>query len=110
MAGLMTFVLGSIFTFVPYWIFVGMSPLLYIKDLKVSLSHFGYYQGALALIFALGSILYGLIIKNYEFDQKKMLGITMQILIISLIMTAFVSFIYWERRGLHLATCFSCKQ
>src|SRR3990167_7587890 len=48
-----------LFIFVPYWIFVGMSPLLYIKDLGVSLHYFGLYQGVLALVFAIGSVLYG---------------------------------------------------
>lgn len=40
--------------FVPYWIFVGVSPLLYLNDFDVSLSHFGFYQGALALILLWG--------------------------------------------------------
>lgn len=51
-----------ILMFMPYWIFVGMSPLLYIHDLGVSLAYFGYYQGILALVFAVGSILFGLMI------------------------------------------------
>ena len=42
----------------PYWIFVGMSPILYMKSLGVSLTHFGYYQGLLAFVFALGCFLY----------------------------------------------------
>ena len=51
---LMLLIINILFIFVPYWIFVGMSPLLYIKDLGVTLSHFGYYQGVLALVFASG--------------------------------------------------------
>lgn len=78
--------------FVPYWIFVGMSPLLYIKDLGVTLSHFGYYQGALALIFAIGTILYGLMIKNADYDQREMIKISIQILIISLIVVGLVTY------------------
>lgn len=68
---LMLLMANIIFMFVPYWIFVGMSSLLYIKSLGVSLSHFGYYQGSLALVFALGSVLFGLIIQRCY--QKKML-------------------------------------
>lgn len=69
---LMLLIVHFIFQFVPYWIFVGMSPLLYMKDLGVSLlSHFGYYQGALAFVFGLGSIFFGLIVSQY--NQKKML-------------------------------------
>lgn len=39
---------------IPYWIFVGISPLLYMEALGVDLKHFGFYQGILAFIFALG--------------------------------------------------------
>ena len=77
--------------YVPYWIFVGISPLLYMKSLGVSLSHFGYYQGILALIFAIGSLLFGVIINRYP--QKKLLWISNQIFIFSLICLAAVSFL-----------------
>lgn len=56
---------------VPYWIFVGLSPMLYMQSLGVSLAHFGYYQGVLALVFALGSLLFGWILP--WMDQKKWL-------------------------------------
>ncbi len=88
---LMLLMANIIFMFVPYWIFVGMSPLLYLKDLGVSLSHFGYYQGILALVFALGSVSFGLIM--HRFKQKKMLYISMILYIFSLIVFASVSFI-----------------
>lgn len=77
-----------IFNFVPYWIFVGISPILYMEDLGVSLSHFGYYQGALALVYALGSLLFGLIVSRY--DQKKMLYVSNQIFIVGLISIALI--------------------
>lgn len=70
-------------TFVPYWIFVGISPLLYMKDLNVSLNHFGYYQGSLALTFALGSLIFGFFIHRY--NQKKLLFIANKIVILSFI-------------------------
>lgn len=72
-----------VFMSVPYWIFVGMSPLLYMQGLGVSLSHFGYYQGVLALIFALGSIVLGLVIRR--FNQKPILFVSFLIFIVSLI-------------------------
>lgn len=70
-------------TFVPYWVFVGMSPLLFMESLGVSLSQFGYYQGSFALVFALGSILFGFIVNRY--DQKKLLIIANLFSILSLI-------------------------
>jgi len=88
---LMLLIVNIVLIFVPYWIFVGMSPLLYMDNLGVSLAHFGYYQGVLALVFALGSIAFGLMISKY--DQKKMLSISNQILIIALICIAFVTFL-----------------
>lgn len=78
------------FMFVPYWIFVGMSPLLYMEDLGVSLSHFGYYQGGLALIYALGSLVFGLIVIRYP--QKNMLILSNQIFIFSLVSLGVVTF------------------
>lgn len=90
---LMLLITNILFIFVPYWIFVGMSPLLYIKDLNVSLTHFGYYQGVLAFVFSIGSILYGLIIRGANFNQKEMLTISMQILIVSLAIITLVTLI-----------------
>lgn len=77
------------FMIIPYWIFVGMSPLLYMKALGVSLAHFGYYQGILALLFAFGSIIFGFIINRFE--RKKTLYVTNQIFIFSLLSMAWVT-------------------
>lgn len=74
--------------FVPYWIFVGMSPLLYLEDLGVILKNFGYYQGSLALVCALGSFLYGSII--HKIDQWKMLIFAGGIWIASMVMITSV--------------------
>lgn len=90
---LMLLITNILFIFVPYWIFVGMAPLLYIKDLNVNLTYFGYYQGVLAFVFAIGSILYGLIIRAANFDQKKMLNVSMQILMISLAIITIVTLV-----------------
>jgi MFS transporter, DHA1 family, multidrug resistance protein len=83
---LMLLIICLLFIFVPYWIFAGMSPLLYLKNLGVSLKHFGYYQGVLALVFALGSVGYGFYIKHFSYDQKNALYSTIQIYVVSLIM------------------------
>lgn len=88
---LMLLIMHIVFGFVPYWIFVGMSPLLYMEDLGVSLAHFGYYQGALALVFGLGSLLFGLIIVRY--NQQKMLYLSSLIWIAGLMNLAWVAFL-----------------
>lgn len=82
-----------LFIFVPYWIFVGMSPLLYIRDLGVSLEYFGYYQGIMAFVFALGSILYGLFLKQYNPDEKRMLFISILIFFLSMMLIGLVVFV-----------------
>jgi len=84
-------IMHIVFSFVPYWIFVGMSPLLYMEDLGVSLSHFGYYQGALAFVFGVGSLFFGLIVNRY--DQKDTLYISAQIFIVSLGSMAWITFV-----------------
>jgi len=83
---LMLLITAFLISCVPYWLFVGISPLLYIKDLSISLSHFGYYQGSLAFIFALGSIVFGLIIKNNDFGLKKLLFLTILMFTFSFIL------------------------
>ena len=86
---LMIIIVFFIFNFVPYWIFVGISPILYIENLGVSLSYFGYYQGTLAFVFAIGSLLFGLIVNSY--NQKKMLLISAQIFMVGLISLLWVT-------------------
>ncbi len=51
-----------------YWIFVGMSPIFYMEDLGVSLKDFGFYQGALAVTFSIGSFSSGFFLR--KFGQK----------------------------------------
>lgn len=82
---LMLLLINLLFLFVPYWIFVGMAPLLYIKDLGVSLAHFGYYQGILAIIFALGSLVFGLVLKMITYDNRSILQLGFIALIGSLV-------------------------
>lgn len=80
---LLLLIIHFICQFIPYWIFVGISPLLYIKDLGVKLSHSGFYQGALALIFSLGSLGFGMIVRKYK--ARMLLYISTYIFLISLI-------------------------
>jgi DHA1 family bicyclomycin/chloramphenicol resistance-like MFS transporter len=90
-SALMLLILNIVFMYVPYWIFLGMSPILYIRDLGVSLSHYGYYQGAWALVFALGSIFFGLIVNKYS--ARKMLYLAFYICIFGTGLIALVSFL-----------------
>jgi len=86
---LMLLIINIVFMFTPYWIFLGLSPILYMKDLGVSLKHYGYYQGVWALVFALGSIFFGLVIE--KFPAKRMLKISAYTCCIGLILIILVA-------------------
>lgn len=86
---LLLMIVHIVFMFVPYWIFVGMSPILYMDDLGVNLTHFGYYQGTLALVYALGSFLFAFIVSKY--DQRRMLVISNYIFAASFIILTVVA-------------------
>jgi MFS transporter, DHA1 family, multidrug resistance protein len=88
---LMLMTASLVFMNVPYWVFVGISPILYMENLGVNLSHFGFYQGSLALVFALGSVLFGMIIARH--DQKKLLYISTPISVIALLIIALITFV-----------------
>lgn len=88
---------------VPYWIFVGMSPLLYMEELGVSLSHFGFYQGAIATVFGFGSILFGFVI--HKFDQQVALRTSILIFIFSVI-TISIATLIESPSALMITLCF----
>lgn len=68
---LMMYVLGICFLAIGYWLFVGMAPILYMEDMGVELKYFGLYQGSIAGVFAIASILSSKILTMY--GQKKCL-------------------------------------
>jgi DHA1 family bicyclomycin/chloramphenicol resistance-like MFS transporter len=59
------YIIGLGFLLQVYWVFIGLSPILYIDDLGVPLVKFGLYQGATAGAFALCSLLSGPILKRF---------------------------------------------
>lgn len=78
-----------VFMVIPYWIFVGMSPLLYMQALGVSLRHFGYYQGALAVVFAIGCFIFGALLQRLA--QKTWLTLSLYIFMLSLLSLGWVT-------------------
>lgn len=65
-----------------YWVFIGISPILYIKDLGVSLKQFGLYQGSLAGVFAIISFSTGYFIE--KFGTRNCMIYSILLLVISL--------------------------
>lgn len=45
------------FLVLPYWIFIALSPLFYMEGMGVDLKSFGFYQGAMAAVFAIVSLI-----------------------------------------------------
>lgn len=68
-----------------YWIFISISPILYIGALGVSLEHFGFYQGALAAIFAIASLSSGYFMG--KFGQRNCFVFSIYLFVIFLIAT-----------------------
>jgi len=75
-----TLVLG----FQVYWIFIGMSPIFYMEELGVSLKEFGFYQGALAIVFSIGSFISGFFLRKY--GQKNCFFFSIGLLILFVLM------------------------
>ncbi len=69
------YIIGLGFLLQVYWIFIGLSPILYIDDLGVSLEKFGLYQGATAAAFAICSLLSGSIIKRFGEENSFYAGV-----------------------------------
>lgn len=65
----LTYIFCICFLVLGYWVFIGISPILYIKDLNVSLKDFGLYQGSMATIFAIVSFSSSYFLKKY--GQRK---------------------------------------
>lgn len=61
---LMLYVITLCLFMVPYWVFIGIAPMIYRNVFGVSIEQFGFYQGALAIFFATGSAVSGVIAKK----------------------------------------------
>ncbi len=85
------FILAICFLVQPYWIFIGLAPILYMVDLGVSLHHFGYYQGALAVVFSLVSINQNFFSKIFGSNNFFKISITMIAVFIVLCMTLVIT-------------------
>lgn len=70
--------------FLHWWFFIGISPILYMESFGVPLPHFGFYQGSLALVFALGSFLSFFIMKKFETNY--LLNISAKLCIFSIVL------------------------
>lgn len=63
------YLITIVFTIQAYWVFIGLSPILYIRDLEVPIQEFGLYQGAMAVLFSMISFSSGYLLRT--FGQRK---------------------------------------
>lgn len=59
------YLISLCFAMQSYWVFIGMSPILYMHDLGVGIQDFGLYQGSIAAVFATSSLSTGYFIKRF---------------------------------------------
>lgn len=72
-----------------YWTFIGMGSILYIEGLKIPISEFGYYQGAIAGSFGIVSFLSPKLLTRY--GQSKCLKRSTKISLFSGLMLGVIS-------------------
>ena len=72
----MYFVLAICLMCTPYWVFIGMAPILYMEDLGVSLQAFGFYQGAIAGVFSVVSLLSSILLLRFKEKRCFYVGTT----------------------------------
>ncbi len=70
------YLITLIFLFQAYWVFIGIAPILYMRDLGVPIQQFGLYQGALAAIFSVFSFSSGYLLN--KFGQKRCFSLVLQ--------------------------------
>jgi len=78
-----------LFRCLPYWMFLGMSSIIYVEALGVDLAHYGYYQGTWSLVFALGSVIAGVYVPRFQ--SKIILRLSAYISLLSLIAIVLVT-------------------
>lgn len=74
-----------------YWIFIGLSPILYMEALGVSLKEFGIYQGAISAVFSVMSFSSGYFLKIFGQRRCFFFGIAF---IMAFLIAALILIIY----------------
>lgn len=74
---LITFILSISLLVVPYWVFIGMSPILFMQDMGVELQEFGFYQGSLSIVFSTFSVLSPKLLEKFGPRRCLRFGMTM---------------------------------
>lgn len=72
-----------------YWVFIGMSPILYMEDLGVPLKDFGLYQGIIAAFFAVTSLSSSYFIKR--FGAKRCFFVSCYLIAIFFLMVLWIT-------------------
>ena len=101
---LMLLITNLVLKSLPYYVFLSISSIVYVDGLGVSLSHYGYYQGAWALVFSVGSIIAVAVVNKYK--SKNMLIFSVWITVVSFIAVGVVTILDCKN-PLFIATAFT---
>ena len=74
------FIITICFISQSYWVFVGISPILYMEAYNISLKNFGLYQGSLCLLFSIVSLSSGYLIKQFGAKQCLFTGLCLLVI------------------------------
>ncbi|OGT69672.1 MAG: hypothetical protein A3J38_04950 [Gammaproteobacteria bacterium RIFCSPHIGHO2_12_FULL_45_9] len=88
---LLAYMAAITFLVTAYWLFIGISPILFMQGLGVSLSQFGLYQGSLAGIFAVVSLLSPKILNKLGQKTCFQAGVIMTMISVALIILVSLS-------------------
>lgn len=94
----MTYIIAICFLVVPYWLFIGLSPILYMDSYGVPIDSFGFYQGALAAVFAITSLSSGRLIAKLGTKGMYYAGLSLLsvgVFIIALIVVFNINDPFW---------------
>lgn len=80
---IMNYVFALAFLVTPYWVFTAIAPILYVKDLGLSIVDFGFHQALLVLLFSFLSFFNGRFVNGY--GPKNCLAFSMTLLMISIV-------------------------
>lgn len=87
----MTAVLALCFSITPYFILIGILPLLFMEQLKVSIDQYAFYQGSIVGLFSILSLCIPMILSR--FNTRKVVAVS-TVLSLGALMLAFVMSVF----------------
>lgn len=94
--------LGCCFAVTPYFIFIGIMPLLFIEELGISLNRYSFYQGSVVGLFSVLSLTVPSVMSR--FDNKLLVCLSTSLSVTGLLLGLIISSIFPDN-ALMITTC-----